>query len=56
LNFEALAVVLKLWHSDRMMKKKPKTKKRPVKKRKPGLDVNQMAANAVKRTIQESGG
>jgi hypothetical protein len=38
------------------MKKPRKAKKRPAKKRKTSIDVNQMAANLVKRTIKESGG
>jgi hypothetical protein len=36
------------------MKKPRKAKKRPAKKRKPQLDVNQMAASLVRKTIQES--
>jgi hypothetical protein len=39
-----------------MKKKLRKAKKRPAKKRKPQLDVNQMAANLIKRTVEQSGG
>jgi hypothetical protein len=34
--------------------KKKRTKKRPAKKRKPQLDVNQLAANLIRTTIKES--
>jgi hypothetical protein len=36
------------------MKKPRKSKKRPAKKRKPRLDVNQMAARLIQKTIMES--
>jgi len=44
-----------VWHRIRMQKPR-KAKKRPAKKRKPQPDVNEIAANLVKKTIQESGG
>jgi hypothetical protein len=53
-RFQFAGVYL-LWHPARM-KKPRKAKKRPAKKRKTSIDVNQMAANLVKRTIKESGG
>lgn len=50
-----MAASFELWHPAHM-KKRRKAKKRPAKKPKPQLDVNQMAANTVKQTIRESGG
>jgi hypothetical protein len=42
-----------VWHPARM-KKSRKVKKRPAKKRKLQLDVNQMAAKLVNETIKNS--
>jgi hypothetical protein len=42
-----------VWHSAHM-KKPRKSKKRPAKKRKPQLDVNQMASKLVQQTIRDS--
>jgi hypothetical protein len=55
LNFDGLEMTWVIWHPADMPKRR-KIKKRPAKKRKPQLDVNQMAANLVKKTIQNSGG
>jgi hypothetical protein len=42
-----------VWHPA-LMPKSRKAKKRPAKKRKPKLDVNQLAARLVQATIRES--
>jgi hypothetical protein len=53
LDFEGLAARAEL--SDPSGMKKPrKAKKRPAKKRKPQLDVNQLAAKLIRITIDDS--
>src|ERR1700730_7077290 len=53
LNFDDLAARSKLCHPTHM-KKPRKPKKRPAKKRKPQLDVNQLAFKLVQSTIRQT--